>query len=342
MRRRGVAAAGRIAINVWDVACRLPGGLLVDIKAGRLPIGAGLGSSAAVSVATAAALLEAEAACGSAGGCGAAGAPPPPPRWDAASPASAGGAVGLPPLRHTLESVNAWAFAGEKLFHGAPSGLDNTVSAFGGALAYCREPRRQERIEGMPALRVLVCNTRVPKDTRALVAGACMHACVRACERARTHTPPLGGAGVAELRRRMPLIVDPILGAIGALSTRAEVLLARGQGAAGTPPDTALVEALSELVTINQSLLRALGVGHAALDSVCRITGVHGLASKLTGAGGGGCAMTLLGAATPVAAVGAVVRELEAEGFECFETNAGGPGVLLHVGADAGVARNLT
>jgi hypothetical protein len=137
------------------------GGLTIDIKAGRLPVGAGLGSSAAFSVAVVAALLEAEAACGGGG-----------QRWDVDAGAVADGVAGVGPLPRTLDSINEWAFAAEKLFHGAPSGLDNTVSSYGGALAYCRDPKRQERIVGMPPLRMLICNTRVPKNTRALVAGA--------------------------------------------------------------------------------------------------------------------------------------------------------------------------
>lgn len=45
---------------------------------------------------------------------------------------------------------------------------------------------------------------------------------------------------------------------------------------------------------MNQHHLSALGVGHASLDQLCRVTMAHGLHSKLTGAGGGGCGITLL------------------------------------------------
>lgn len=38
----------------------------------------------------------------------------------------------------TAEEVNRWAFVGEKILHGNPSGVDNSVSVFGGALAYIR------------------------------------------------------------------------------------------------------------------------------------------------------------------------------------------------------------
>lgn len=49
-----------------------------------------------------------------------------------------------------------------------------------------------------------------------------------------------------------------------------------------------------ELIDMNQHHLNALGVGHASLDQLCRVTAAHGLHSKLTGAGGGGCGITLL------------------------------------------------
>lgn len=55
-----------------------------------------------------------------------------------------------------------------------------------------------------------------------------------------------------------------------------------------------LFEELSRLIRINNDLLNALGVGHPALTAVSSASQRLGLASKLTGAGGGGCAFTLL------------------------------------------------
>lgn len=51
---------------------------------------------------------------------------------------------------------------------------------------------------------------------------------------------------------------------------------------------------MQELFTFNQHLLDTLGVGHPALQRVCSIAQQFGLAAKLTGAGGGGCAIALI------------------------------------------------
>lgn len=50
----------------------------------------------------------------------------------------------------------------------------------------------------------------------------------------------------------------------------------------------------SKLFCINHALLCSLGVGHPALDKVYEASASVSRACKLTGAGGGGCAITLL------------------------------------------------
>jgi hypothetical protein len=36
------------------------------------------------------------------------------------------------------DEVNRWAFVAEKILHGNPSGVDNSVAVYGGALCYTR------------------------------------------------------------------------------------------------------------------------------------------------------------------------------------------------------------
>lgn len=45
---------------------------------------------------------------------------------------------------------------------------------------------------------------------------------------------------------------------------------------------------------MNHCLLSAMGVSHPSLEQVRAITSKHGLKTKLTGAGGGGCAVTVI------------------------------------------------
>lgn len=95
------------------------GGLRVTVHVPTLPVAAGLGSSAAFAVSTAGALLDTLAQCqGSASGLCA------PSSEAGASPSC--GWVGSDPS--WLSCVNEWAYSCEMLFHGVPSGLDNTVA----------------------------------------------------------------------------------------------------------------------------------------------------------------------------------------------------------------------
>jgi mevalonate kinase len=102
-----------------------------------LPVGAGLGSSASFSVcaATAVLLLHQRLSI----------PPLPEPARDPGSRApndpghvhiSHQGRRAIP--SEFAEEVNRWAFISEKILHGNPSGVDNSVSVFGGALAYTR------------------------------------------------------------------------------------------------------------------------------------------------------------------------------------------------------------
>ncbi|KAF6082167.1 mevalonate kinase [Phyllostomus discolor] len=210
----------------------------------ELPTGAGLGSSAAYSVCLAAALLT---LCEE--------IPNPLKDGEATNRWTA----------EDLELINKWAFQGEKVIHGNPSGVDNAVSTWGGALRY--QQGEISSLKRPPALKILLTNTKVPRSTKALV------------------------LSVKNRLLKFPEIVGPLLTSIDAISLECERVL--GEMAAAAPaPEHYLV--LEELIDMNQHHLNALGAGHSSLDQLCQVTMAHGLHSKLTGAGGGGCGITLL------------------------------------------------
>jgi mevalonate kinase len=89
--------------------CRCkPGKVVVSSD---LPMGAGLGSSAAFCVSMSGVLLTAAGVVGTRGGSQG-------EEWEVFE-------------KDDLELVNLWAFQGEKIIHGKPSGIDNAVSTFG-------------------------------------------------------------------------------------------------------------------------------------------------------------------------------------------------------------------
>lgn len=73
------------------------------------------------------------------------------------------------------EEVNKWAFIAEKVMHGNPSGVDNTVSVHGGAIAYRRAVNgskgSMDGLHGFRSVKFLLTDSKVPRDTKKLVAG---------------------------------------------------------------------------------------------------------------------------------------------------------------------------
>lgn len=189
----------------------------------ELPMAAGLGSGAAVAVAMARALLL---------------------------------ALGLPA---PADEVSAIAFEAEKLHHGTPSGIDNTVIAWEQPIVFVRGEAPQ-RLHVGAELHLLIANSGIASSTREMVAGV----------RARYEAEP-------ERYARL-------LAALGEIAGQARDALTTG--------DVALV---GDLFNRNQRLLEALGVSHPRLEALiaaARQAGAWG--AKLTGAGGGGNLIALV------------------------------------------------
>ncbi|XP_075197838.1 mevalonate kinase isoform X2 [Anomaloglossus baeobatrachus] len=256
---------------------KLPG--LEIVVWSQLPTGAGLGSSAAYSVSLAAAFLTLTGMISS------------PALED------------IDTTRWTqteLTLINGWAFQGEKVIHGNPSGVDNAVGTWGGALRY--QAGQITPIERVPVLQILLTNTRVPRSTKTLV------------------------AGVKDKLLKYPDIMEPVLSSINAISEECQRVLQSAENGLSKEH----YSLLEELIDINQHHLNVIGVGHPSLDRLCQVTASHGLHSKLTGAGGGGCAITLLRPDIEPTAIAAAKQQLSDCGYGCWETSIGAPGVSLH------------
>ena len=179
-----------------------------------LPVGAGLGSSASFSACAATALLLLYSRIQ---------LPTQPAPTDEHIHASHQGRRAIPPA--LAEEVNRWAFVSEKILHGNPSGVDNSVAVFGGALSYTRAGFGRNPgmvpIQGFvpvrffffvsfltfllfsfKSLKFLLTDSRVPRNTKQLV------------------------AGVAALKEQEPEFVEGLLNAIQHVSDEAQRALA--------------------------------------------------------------------------------------------------------------------
>ena len=264
--------------------------LRINVQSKGLPIGAGLGSSAAFSVALAGALIRTKNVLSS----------------DMKTVENKMVRVSVPPA-DMLAVINGWAYAAEVVIHGSPSGLDNTTSCYGGAIKYSKDQGTFQNLSNLPPMQILLTNTKVPRSTKQLV------------------------ANVRKLYDAYPDIIKPVLSAIEGISLKFLQLI--DQIHAGDITNQEFVIETGKLFNINHNLLCALGVGHSSLTLVHETSNSCGCACKLTGAGGGGCALTLLQPKDGVDESSLVLdltKRLESLEFSVFSSAIGGDGVRWH------------
>uniref|UniRef100_H2XTF1 Mevalonate kinase n=1 Tax=Ciona intestinalis TaxID=7719 RepID=H2XTF1_CIOIN len=217
--------------------------LNIEVKSQNLPIGAGLGSSAAINVAMATAFLV---------------------MADQIQPTGNDMLLN----EESLTLINEHAYLMEKIVHGNPSGIDNSVATYGGAASFqagvITRLKNFSYLPSFPELRFLVTDTKVSRNTKALV------------------------SAVQEKLSQYPETTGHILYAIDEICKTAEKLLANWNETENSQNQ------LKDLLKINHHLLNSIGVGHAKLDKIHQLSNDFGFACKLTGAGGGGCAITLI------------------------------------------------
>ena len=142
-----------------------------------------------------------------------------------------------------------------QVFHGTPSGVDNTACTYGGCLLYNKSGRRD--FAPIPAActpRLLIINSRQTHNTAAIVQK------VARAKNSLTET----------------------FARIGEIALAGETCLRRGAD-------------IGHLMTENNNLLNKLpGVSCRATDRIIEMCGEAGVPAKITGAGGGGVVIGLL------------------------------------------------
>lgn len=161
-------------------------------------------------------------------------------------------------VRRSREALGEAALAWERVFHGNPSGVDNTMSAVGG-VALFRRGQPLELLRSNQPMYLVIGYSGEPSSTKEMV------------------------ASVARQRDRDPDRVRKAFEGIESLVRNAKIAIESGD-----------LVALGQLLDLNHTILSSLMLCTTKVDAMCQSARAAGaLGAKMTGAGGGGCMFAL-------------------------------------------------
>ena len=179
----------------------------------------------------------------------------------------------------STERISSIAYEMEKIFHGTPSGIDTTVSAYEKPI-YFIKGKPPEFIKIKKPLSIIIANTGISASTKEVV------------------------AEVRSRREAEPGKYDAIFSKIGEISRKGRECIEEGN-----------IDELGRLMSQNQQLLKEIGVSSPEIDRLVDVSMKNGsLGAKLTGAGKGGCIAAL---ASPEDA-GRIAEALKRHSMEAF------------------------
>ncbi len=194
-------------------------------------------------------------------------------------------------LELSMEELNELAFEAEKIIHGRPSGVDNTISTYGGIHLYKEKKFSKLSIPNFSSY-VVIVNSGIPRNTKTYVEKV-----VKSLEEDTSK-------------------YQNILEEIGNITIIAKSSLGEG--------DT---QKLGKLMTQNHLLLEELGVSHPILTELTNsLVQLGSVGSKLTGAGGGGC---VIGLFDNYQKANRAVEEMKNRGFQAFISSLAERGVQV-------------
>lgn len=175
----------------------------------------------------------------------------------------------------TNEQVSALAFETEKLYHGTPSGIDNTVVTYAKPV-YFVKGQPIEILHVKKPFTIVIGDTGIPASTKDSV------------------------RDVRVQHHKQPERYETLFAAIGSIARTACQLIENG-----------MPESFGPLMDENHALLRSMGVSSEELDNLVEAARKAGaLGAKLSGGGRGGNMIAL----APAGKAGTVARSLKEAG----------------------------
>lgn len=155
------------------------------------------------------------------------------------------------------EEISDIGYKMEEVVHGSPSGIDNTTCTYGNIINY--EKGKFEFLTSPVDLKILISYTDIEHDTKKAI------------------------NNIKMLKEEKPDLVSNYLKEMGSIARTAKKALHSGN-----------ILEMGRLMNRNQQLLSLLGVSNEKIDVINKIANNNGAyGSKLTGAGLGGCVITL-------------------------------------------------
>lgn len=175
----------------------------------------------------------------------------------------------------TDEQVSALAFETEKLYHGTPSGIDNTVVTYARPVYFVKGQPIQI-LQVKKPFTIVIGDTGIPASTKESV------------------------RDVRVQHHKKPEHYETLFAAVGSIAKTARQLVESG-----------MLESFGPLMDENHALLRSMGVSSPELDRLVEAAcGAGALGAKMSGGGRGGNMIALV----PAGKAGAVARSLEEAG----------------------------
>lgn len=176
------------------------------------------------------------------------------------------------------EMINKIAYELEKVIHGTPSGIDNTITTYGNVIFF--QEGKFDFIHLSNNIPLLITHTNIEHNTKEAI------------------------NRIKDLKRKNPHKVQKILENIGRITNEAKNELIKGN-----------FGEIGELMNLNQKYLAELQVSNEKISQIVNISNENGAyGSKLTGAGLGGCVISI-GEKHILQDIANILRE---KGFQSF------------------------
>ena len=188
------------------------------------------------------------------------------------------------------EKINEAAYEGEKAYHGTPSGIDNTISTYGGLIWFVKNlsggKNTMDLLQSPKKIPLVIANTGITASTTEVV------------------------ADVRRLKEESPEEFERIFKEYKNLAENSRQALLKGD-----------INTIGALMNKNHKLLQKITVSGEINDKLVKLTLSNGaIGAKLTGTGRGGLVIALT---KDIETQDIVAKAVEKEGYDAWKTMIG-------------------